>query len=277
MSYAKIPLNFATMDSAYKDYKSLPADIAKWLKNQNDWEDKQGLPHSTTCCMQASLSFNATSQPIPKAGSRDRDNTTLDQGKNYILAVNEFRAYLTFKYGPTDQVTDLASIKGKQGVLIFGNSHIEFWDGENIFQSSAGAARRRANASAVMAGAILNSSPRWFWEIGDDVSVTSAALPEWVQGWWTVYDGNYYYYYFHPDGLVNYIESKPNQKWIPPKKVGNQGTVKMTDHGLKIAWKELGPPPPTEETFTQVNWSSTTEMNGVSNKYSPLFARKMST
>ncbi|HXP60063.1 MAG TPA: hypothetical protein VN829_06195 [Dongiaceae bacterium] len=148
MGYAKISLNFATMDRAYKDFNSLPTDIAKWLKAQNDYEDAHGLRHSTSCCMQASLSFNATNHPIPKAGSRDRDNLTLDLAKNYILAVNEFRAYLTFRYGPTDQVTDLASIKGKEGVLIFGDSHIEFWDGENIFQSLAGAARRRGNTSA---------------------------------------------------------------------------------------------------------------------------------
>jgi hypothetical protein len=274
MTYAKISLDFDAMDAAYKDFKSLPPDIAKWLKAQNDYEDAHGLHHSTSCCMQASLSFNATTQKIPKAGSRDRDNLTLDSGKNYILAVNEFRAYLTFRYGPTDQVKDLATIKGKTGVLIFGDSHIEFWDGENIFQSFAGSKRRKGNPGAVMAPAIVNTSPRWFWEISD---ASETAVPQWLVGWWTVYDGNYYYYYFHSDGMVNYIESKPNQKWIPPKTVGNQGTVTLTEHGLKILWKEHGPPPPTEETFTRVDWSSTSEMNGVSNKYSPLFARKMST
>jgi len=275
MTYAKIPLNFEKMDKAYKDFKSLPPDIAKWLKDQNDYEDEHNLPHSTSCCMQASLSFNAAGHPIPKAGSRDRNNLTLDGGKNYILAVDEFRAYLTYRYGPTNQVKDLASIKGMKGVLIFGNSHIEFWDGENIFQSAAGASRRGGNPNAVMAAGMVNSPLRWFWEIGDSASAASAVLPQWVQGWWTVYDGNYYYYYFYPDGMVSWIETKPNQKWVPPKTVGNHGKVRTLEHGFKITWKENGPPPPTEETFTRVGWSSTSEMNGVSNKYSPLFARKM--
>lgn len=277
MGYAIIPLNFVAIDRAYKDNKSLPADIAKWLKDRNEFETANHLRLSTSCAMQASLAFNATNHLIPKAGSRDRDNLTLDQGKNYILSVGEFRAYLTLRYGPTDQVKDLSSIKGKKGVLIFegSNPHMEFWDGENIFQSIAGAKRRGGNTSAAISLSIVNSRPRWFWEIKNEVSGASAALPQWVQGWWTVYDGNNYYYFFHPDGMVNYIKSMPNQKWVPPKTIGNQGAVEVTDHGLKITWKENGPPPATEEIFTRVNWSSTTEMNGVSNKYSPLFAHKM--
>jgi hypothetical protein len=284
MAYTRIPLNFDAMDKAYKDHASLPADIKAWLKKQNDYEDAENerrkreniqplLGHSTSCCMQASLSFNATGQPIPRAGSRDRDNTILS-GKNYILAVDEFRAYLTHKYGPTEQVTDLAAIKGKRGVLIFGNSHIEFWDGDSIFQSPAGAKRRRANPSGVMAGGILNARPLWFWEI--DGAPTASVVPEWLQGWWTVYDGNYYYYYFSPDGIVNYIKTKPSPKWVPPKTIGNQGRVTLTPHGLSILWRPTEPGGvATKEDFTRLNWTSTTEMNGESNKYAQLFARKM--
>ncbi len=224
--------------------------------------------------MQASLSFNATNQPIPKNGSRDRDNTTLKDGKHYVLSVDEFRAYLTFKYGPTDIVTDLASIKGKKGVLIFGGAHVEFWDGESIFQSTGGARKRGGNPGAVMAPGMVSSPLRWFWEISEDAS--PAVLPEWAQGWWTVWDGSYYYYYFRPDGMVNYIETKPNPKWTPPKTVGNHGQVTLIPNGLRIEWRPTEPGgEPTKEDFTRVDWTSTTEMNGVSNKYSPLFARKM--
>ena len=99
--------------------------------------------------------------------------------------------------------------------------------------------------------------------------------PDWLQGWWTVYDGNFYCYYFHTDGWVNYIEQKPNVKWTPPKTVGNQGQYALLAHGLHIVWRERGTAPATEDTFTRLDWTSETEMNGVSNKYSPLFARKM--
>lgn len=289
MAFARIPLNFATMSRAYKDYLHLPSDIDAWLKavnasNLEKWKEKhpdgKGAPpkRATSCCMQASLSFNATIQPIPKAGSRDRQNETLDGGKNYILTVDEFRAYLTFRYGPTDQVPDLQLIKGKKGVLILANSHMEFWDGENWFQSLEGAKLRGGDQTAVIGWADINQQPRWFWEINDGPGVPSAmldAIPDWVQGWWTVYDGNYYYYYFHTNGMVNYIGTRPSPKWIPPLTVGNQGKVEQTDHGFKIVWNAKGPPPPTEETFIRLNWTSTTEMNGLSNKYAPLFARKM--
>jgi len=291
MEFTRIPLEFSAIDRAYRDYRSLPHDIDKWIKDQNAYEDKenerrtkQNLPllgHSTSCCMQASLSFNATGHPIPKAGSRDRQNTTLDGGRNYILAVDEFRAYLTYKYGPTEQVNDLVAIQGRTGVLIFGNSHIEFWDGQDIFQSTPGAKRRAklfspVNGSAIMGATILNARPRWFWSIGQGGAAGSTVVPDWLQGWWTVYDGNYYYYYFAPDGIVNYIKTKPNPKWVPPKAIGNQGKVTMAEHGPSILWTptERGGEA-TKEDFTRLNWTSTTEMNGRSSKYAQLFARKM--
>ena len=127
-------------------------------------------------------------------------------------------------------------------------------------------------ARCVMAAGIERSGDRWFWQIGD--SASKVFTPEWLKGWWTVYDGNYYYYYFHADGWVNYIDQKPNPKWIPPKNVGNQGTIEFRPDTFKITWREHGAPPATEETFWRI-WGSQTEMNGTSNKYSPLFARKM--
>jgi len=297
VAYTKIPLNFEAMDKAYKDNQSLPPDVKKWLKDQNDWEDgenekikrenearaargeepKKLLHKSTSCCMQASLSFNATKAPIPKSGSRDRDNLTLDDGKNYILAVDEFRAYLTYRYGPTDQIRSLEDIKNKKGVVILGNAHIEFWDGEDFFQSAKGLSKRKGNPGAVMSPSFLNTGPRWFWEIGDGSTTSSAATtPEWVRGRWDVWDGNRYYYYFFEDGHVVWIETRPAPKWVPPRTIGNSGTVTMTEHGLSIVWKELKPgETPTKEDFTRMNWTSETDMFGTSNKYSPLGAKKM--
>ena len=298
MPYAKIPLSFKAMEAAYKDNQSLPSDIANWLKDQNAREEKFNaeLPdvnaqrvsegkkplapagHSTSCCMQASLSFNATGSPIPKAGARDRENTTLNGGKNYILAVEEFRAYLTYRYGPTDQVDDWSQITGMQGVLIFGNAHIELWDGKQPLQSAAGLAAHGRNAGAVMRPDFLATKPQWFWETTGDKAQTASDIPDWLVGWWTIYDGAYYYYYFFKDGSVVYIEQKPNTHWVPPKTIHNHGVVVKNDavHGFKVTWGVLkGETIPTIEDFTPLGWSSQTEMNAASNKYSPIFARKM--
>ena len=299
MPYAQIPLSFKAMEAAYRDNQSLPADIKKWLQDQNKREDdynanlpalnaqraedgKKPLPpagHSTSCCMQASLSFNGAGAPIPKAGSRDRDNTTLDGGKNYILAVNEFRAFLTYRYGPTDQFTDWSAIKGRTGIVIFGDSHIELFDGDNILQSAKGLAAHGRNGGAVMSDGFLNKSkPWWFWETTGDKAQAASDIPDWLVGWWTIYDGEYYYYYFFKDASVVYIKDKPSPKWIPPKTVGNHGMAVKNDavHGFTVTWGLLkGETVQTIEDFTPLGWTSQTEMNAASNKYSPIYARKL--
>jgi hypothetical protein len=293
MSYAVIDLDFEAMRKAYRDFKSLPPDIGKWLDDQHKIEavenekreienierEKQGkkpLPmlHSTSCCMQASLSFNATTQPIPKAGPVGRDNTTLSGGRNYILDVGEFRAYLTYKYGPTDQVSDFSEIAGMRGVLIFGGGHIEFWDGDAIFQSVEGAKRRNGNAGAVIGAGFLKSRPLWFWRIGREIIAPSG--PDWLFGWWEVYDGNTYYYYFFPDGSVNYIETRPSPKWTPPKTVGNKGRYVMRELGPFVTWAPKPGVKPTEETFIRGEEGTSDKfMTATSNNYGPLRANKM--
>jgi hypothetical protein len=297
MPFAKIPLKFSDMEPAYRDNQSLPPDIATWIRNQNktekDYNDnlealnaqraeegKGPLPragHSTSCCMQVSLSFNATGSPIPKAGSRDRDNTTLGV-KNYILAVDEFRAFLTYRYGPTDQVNDWSQLKTLKGVLIFGDAHIELWDGDQPLQSAAGLAAHGRKAGAVMRSDFLATKPQWFWELTGDKTEGPSIIPDWLAGWWTIYDTNYYYYYFFKDGSVVHIEQKPNAHWIPPKTIGNRGVVAKNAavHGFKVTWGMIkGESIPTIEDFTPLGWSSQTEMNATSNKYGPIYARKM--
>ena len=54
----------------------------------------------------------------------------------------------------------------------------------------------------------------------------------------------------------------------------NQGQFSMTEHGLNIVWNPANGGQ-TRETFTRVGWTSQREMNGVSNRYAPLFAKKI--
>jgi hypothetical protein len=101
------------------------------------------------------------------------------------------------------------------------------------------------------------------------------AVPEWLPGWWTVYDGTYYYYHFTDNFAVAYVKSKPASAKAPaPKTPSNRGKVIVVEHGVKVVWGALDGCP-TQETYTRCNWTSETEMNGVSNKYSPLFARRL--
>jgi hypothetical protein len=108
---------------------------------------------------------------------------------------------------------------------------------------------------------------------GDD-DKKAHGVPEWLTGWWTVWDGNYYYYYFTNDFAVGYVKSKPSPKAPAPKTPNNKGRFTLAEHGPKIVWNAVDGSS-TIETFTQRDWSSQTEMNGVSSKYSPLYAKKL--
>jgi len=275
MAFGRIPLDFSAMRKAYKFYDKLHdgtpvgEEVYEWIAAQNKIEAAKGLPKSTTCCMQASMAFNVTPQKIQKAGSVGRENTYGKKtGNYYILNVQEFRAWLTYTFGPTDQVAGKSKVPDSPGVLVFGNAHIEFWDGKEVLQAPP-----RMSASWMW-----GQSPIWFWYVGSaaSASASTSTAPEWLVGWWTVYDGNYYYYHFSREGIVNYIKTKPNPKWVPPTTIGNQGTVSSIANGVSVLWKPTEPGGvSTKEDFTRVGWTSTTEMNGRSNKYAPLFARKM--
>jgi hypothetical protein len=272
MAFGRIPLDFEAMRTAYKFHNRLkdgtPAgdEVHDWITAQNKYEADHGLKKSTTCCMQATMGFNATARKIPKAGSVSRENTPgKKSGNYYILAVHEFRAWLTYTFGPTAQVKNKSEVPASPGVLVFGNAHIEFWDGKDVLQ-----------ASLMSASFMWGQSPIWFWHIGAGMpAATGSTVPDWLVGWWKVWDGNNYYYYFNKPGLVTFIKQPPNPKWTPPMAIGNQGQVEMLDHGPRITWNRVGSLPATVETFTRMNWSSETEMHGTSNNYSPLSARKL--
>src|SRR5437879_790193 len=129
MDFGRIPLDFASMRRAYKFHNALHdgtpvgEEVHDWITEQNKVEAEKGLPKSTTCCMQASMGFNATPRKIQKAGAVGRDNT---QGKTtgnyYILNVDEFRSWLTYTFGPTAQVKDKSEVPDGPGVLIFGHA-----------------------------------------------------------------------------------------------------------------------------------------------------------
>jgi hypothetical protein len=98
---------------------------------------------------------------------------------------------------------------------------------------------------------------------------------DWAIGWWKVWDGNNYYYYFFGDSDVIYIKQPPNKTWTPSRSTGRKGRVEALEHGLKITWPPFPGEEATVETFTRMNWTSTTDMFATSTNYSPLGAKKL--
>ena len=95
----------------------------------------------------------------------------------------------------------------------------------------------------------------------------------WLYGWWTLWDGSYYYYYFGPNGSVTYVEKEPNPTAPAPNNPGNRGTYFFETAGKMIVdWTETGGAS-TRETFYDAHTGVST-MHANSNRFSPLIAKR---
>jgi hypothetical protein len=105
---------------------------------------------------------------------------------------------------------------------------------------------------------------------------TILALPDmnWLYGWWKVWDGNDYFYFFEKAGTVVYIETTPTTSGTPPLPK-NFGTYSYVKHQLVVRWRALPGLEAAVETFYNAT-PGVTEMNANSNLYSPLVATRMS-
>jgi hypothetical protein len=110
---------------------------------------------------------------------------------------------------------------------------------------------------------------QFFW----NPPVTSAEpTGSWVVGWWKVYDGNQYYYYFDADGYVQYTKKPPASPYMPPKVPLNSGTYTYEpNRRLVVEWNPADGGQ-TIETFSAK--IDLTAMNGTSNRYAPLYASR---
>jgi hypothetical protein len=97
----------------------------------------------------------------------------------------------------------------------------------------------------------------------------------WLYGWWKVWDGNDYYYFFEKTGTVVYIETTPTTSGTPPLPK-NRGTCSFNKAvQLVVRWNALPGLGPAIETFYNAR-PGATQMNANSNLYSPLVATRMS-
>lgn len=107
-----------------------------------------------------------------------------------------------------------------------------------------------------------------------DTKVVDA--PEWPLGWWKVWDGKTYYYFFGANGVVQYTKTTPTNTRTPPKQAVNAGRyVRTPPSKISITWNKVaGAPASCVETFYNAA-DGCEQMNANSNLYSPLVATRM--
>lgn len=273
--------NFDVLKSNYPTYKTLPTSLQKFMDGLN-----KITPGNTPCVIQVSHALNKAGLRIPPRSFR-RANALIDFNY-YLMAVDELELYLSGVYGRGEDIKKTPGgstrstadmklhIKGKQGILVFRNSgaghHTELWDQTHILQDG----KAVSGGGAVMNESNIFGQPRvLFWEVAME-NAGVKPVPSWLPGWWKVYDGNTYYYYFTDQHVVTYTKSAPSNLTSPPVKMPlNEGSVSISDDATKavIDWNPSDGGE-TKETFT--HWSVASErMDGVSNRYSPLTAMKM--
>jgi hypothetical protein len=99
----------------------------------------------------------------------------------------------------------------------------------------------------------------------------------WLYGWWKVWDGSTYYYFFGPGGGVEYTKTEPPKGSGAPKRANNLGRYTYTlPNQLKVTWNQVvGAEEACEETFYNAA-PGCQQMNATSSLYSPLVATRLS-
>lgn len=99
----------------------------------------------------------------------------------------------------------------------------------------------------------------------------------WLNGWWKVWDGSTYYYYFEPGGGVQYTLKQPVNRSAPPTRANNVGTYTYapSKNTLVVTWNKVATAAaPCEETFVNA-LPGCTQMNATSNLYGSLVATRL--
>ncbi len=104
---------------------------------------------------------------------------------------------------------------------------------------------------------------------------TVASDPDWPLGWWRVWDGNTYYYFFGPNGVVQSTKTVPSNTTTAPAHPSNTGHYSCNPPHIVITWKLVaGAPKECVETFYNAA-PGCQQMNATSNLYSPLVATRL--
>lgn len=122
------------------------------------------------------------------------------------------------------------------------------------------------NAGYIALGAASGDTLQW-------PRILTAPDLRWLVGWWKVWDGNDYYYFFDDAAKVVYTETEPTTS-AAPGSPANRGTYSFHGVGqLVVRWNALPGLGPAVETFYNAR-PGATQMNANSNMYSPLVATR---
>ncbi|NIJ51146.1 T6SS effector amidase Tae4 family protein [Dyadobacter arcticus] len=139
----------------FSDYSALQANHPTFKHIRSVLEDGQIRDEAkankwNTCCIQMSIAMNKSQMPIenydyfdpwltpdkdPAKSNRVRalpDN----KGNNYIYSVLDMKVYLNKKYFQAEnyQRPYKKNIMGRKGIIAFGVSHMDLWDGKEFHQ-----------------------------------------------------------------------------------------------------------------------------------------------
>jgi hypothetical protein len=111
--------------------------------------------------------------------------------------------------------------------------------------------------------------------VGSSPSPAVGPTLDWLNGWWKVWDGNTYYYFFGPGGVVEYTKAPPPNTSGPPQRATNHGRYTYTPpNQLVVTWNQVpGAEAACRETFYNAA-PGCQQMNATSNLYSPLVATR---
>lgn len=281
--FPTMALDFEKLRAAYPTYNKLPPHIAKYMDDLNKGLEP-GQPRNTPCCFQVSEALNAVggAHKIPERSYR-RANAQV-AGNRFLGAVDELEYHLAATYGKGFDIKPFgkgekhpiaamkAVIAGRSGILAFRDggygAHTELWDGTDILQNGAPA----SNGAALNQSYIFGRDRVLFWQASAEIA--RPEVPQWLQGWWDVDDGQQYYYHFSKQNVVTYMKVKPNGYYdLPAGHPGNQGSFTVDDSQLAITWLPSGDGI-TKETF-QIASAAPILLYGASNRFGPLRAQKI--
>ena len=271
--------NYYKYDNLNKPVKTLLDGLNEGIRKENEKRAAKGekaLAKATPCCFQVSHSLNAAGVTVPEESKQRKLFKPADGNGYYIGNVRELEQILTDRYGTTadiragkktrEQMKTL--IFGRQGILVFRDEgygyHTELWDKHDILQTGG--------ISGNMSEEGIFNQPRiLFWEVTK--AQRSPTMPDWLTGWWSVNDGEQYYYHFVGLDYAYWTKEKPtNAKELKhSSKRNNYADVAVTPKGVVVTWAARGGAQ-TIETFTNDGSSG---MKGTSNRYGPLTAKKM--
>ena len=161
------------------------------------------------------------------------------------LPVQAQIALMSYNYGRRLSAAPrmCAAVKAGDYTLAAREAHVSGWDP----RKNDAHKRLLLNAGIIMRDGLDKSQLPPLGRFKPPPMVTGSVESDlsWLLGWWTVWDGSYYYYYFGPNGFVQYVKTEPASSAPPPlvaslaRPGGNATGFTAFEYGISGKWPEL--------------------------------------